>query len=149
MEKTTHCQVLVIDDMQEMQEMMSLLLSHERDDCVMYARGGLEGLEIAEHNPPQLIILDLMMPDLSGYQVFQRLQAMPRLRNVPVLLLTVLPPEMVYPKAQQLGIAGYVCKPFEFSDLLLARDTVLRGETYYPRERRRSTGPLDRTAHSG
>ena len=153
MEKPTNCQVLFIDDMREMEEMMSLLLRHERDDCVIYAHGGLEGLQLAAHHPPpQLIIMDLMMPDLSGYEVFKRLQADPALAHVPVILLTVMPPEMVYAEAQKLGIAGYVCKPFEFDELLLARDTVLRGETYYPREKRlttrKSTRPLDRKALS-
>jgi len=144
MDKSRNCQVLVIDDMPEMEEMLRLFLAHERDDCVLYARGGLEGLEMAEQNPPQLIILDLMMPDLHGYEVFKRLKVMPKLSNVPVLLLTVLPPQMVYPEAQRLGISGYVCKPFEFDELLLARDTVLRGEKYYPLPKHKSTGPLDR-----
>ena len=152
MEKSKNCQVLFIDDMREMEEMMSLLLGHERDDCVIYARGGLEGLELAAQHPPQLIIMDLMMPGLSGYEVFKRLQANPALAHVPVILLTVMPPEMVCAEAQKLGIAGYVCKPFEFEELLLARDTVLRGETYYPHEKRlttrKSTGPLDRMALS-
>jgi DNA-binding response OmpR family regulator len=129
--------------MRELEEMLKLFLSHQRDDCVIYARGGLEGLELAEQNPPQLIILDLMLPDLSGYDVFMRLQMIPKLKNVPVLLLTVLPPQMVYPEAQKLGIAGYVCKPFDFEELLLARDTLLRGETYYPLPKRK-TEPLDR-----
>ncbi len=143
METTKNCQVLVIDDMRELEEMLRLFLSHQRDDCVIYASGGLEGLELAEQNLPQLIILDLMLPDLSGYDVFMRLQMMPKLKDVPVLLLTVLPPQMVYPEAQKLGIAGYVCKPFDFEELLLARDTLLRGEKYYPLPKRK-TGPLDR-----
>ena len=124
--------ILVIDDMREMEEMMALLLAHQRDDQVAYAHGGLEGLAIAEQHPPELIILDLMMPDLPGYEVFRRLHANPVLRNVPVLLLTVMPPQMVYPKAKQLGIAGYICKPFEFDTLLTARDALLRGETFFP-----------------
>jgi len=145
MDKPRNCQVLVIDDMPEMEEMLRLFLAYERDDCVTYARGGLKGLEMAEHNPPQLIILDLMMPDLHGYEVFKRLKAMPKLSSVPVLLLTVLPAQLVYPEAQRLGISGYVCKPFEFEELLLARDTVLRGGKYFPFPRRK-TGPLDKAA---
>jgi DNA-binding response OmpR family regulator len=132
METSRGRKVLVIDDMREMEEMMGLLLAHERDDRVAFARGGLQGLAIAEQESPELIILDLMMPDLPGYEVFRRLQVNPALRNVPVLLLTVVPPQMVYPQAQQLGIAGYICKPFEFETLLAARDALLRGETYYP-----------------
>jgi len=132
MEIPRGCKVLVIDDMREMEEMMGLLLAHQRNDQVAYAHGGLEGLAIAEQHPPELIILDLMMPDLPGYEVFRRLHAQPALQNVPVLLLTVIPPQMVYPQAQELGIAGYMCKPFEFETLLTARDALLRGETYYP-----------------
>ena len=132
MDTPRSCKVLVIDDMREMEEMMGLLLSHERDDRVTFAHGGLEGVALAEQQPPELIILDLMMPDLPGYQVFQRLRSMPALQNVPVLLLTVVPPQMVYEEAKRLGIAGYVCKPFEFPTLLAARDALLRGETYYP-----------------
>jgi DNA-binding response OmpR family regulator len=124
--------VLVIDDMREMEEMMGLLLAHERDDRVAFAHGGLQGLTLAEQGSPELIILDLMMPDLPGYEVFRRLSVNPALSNVPVLLLTVLPPQMVYPEAQRLGIKGYICKPFEFETLLAARDALLRGETYYP-----------------
>ena len=126
------CRVLVIDDMREMEEMMCLLLAHERDDRVTFARNGQQALTLAEQDPPQLVILDLMMPDMNGYEVFRRLKAIPSLQNVPVILLTVLPSPMVYPEAQRLGVAGYICKPFEFQDLLAARDAVLKGETYYP-----------------
>lgn len=143
MEQKEKCRVLVIDDVPEIQEILTRLLGYERGDEVIYARGGLEGLELAAQNPPQLIILDLMMPDLHGYQVFERLKAMPGLGNIPVLLLTVLPPQLVYPEAQRLGISGYVCKPFEFQELLLARDMVLRGETYFPKPK---TGPIESAA---
>ncbi len=132
MNATRGCKVLVIDDVREMKELMGLLLAHERGDHVIYAHDGREGLAAAEKESPQLIILDLMMPDLNGYEVCRRLKAMPDLQNIPVLLLTVVPPQVVYPEAQQLGVAGYIRKPFELHELLMARDAVLRGETYYP-----------------
>ena len=142
MDHTQGCRVLVIDDMGEMEDMLCLLLAHERNDQVTFARGGIQGLAFAERKPPELVILDLMMPDLHGYEVFRRLKAMPTMQNVPVIILTVLPSQMVYPEAQRLGITGYLCKPFEFEDLLAARDAALRGETYYPSvpERRRRVG---------
>jgi DNA-binding response OmpR family regulator len=132
MDKTKGCKVLVIDDMPEMEDMMALFLSHECNDQVVFARGGREGLAVAERELPQLIILDLMMPDLPGFDVFQRFKEIPALQNIPVLLLTVLPPQIVYPKALSLGVAGYIGKPFEFKELLAARDALLRGETYLP-----------------
>jgi DNA-binding response OmpR family regulator len=132
MNETEGCKVLVIDDMPEMEDMIALFLTHERNDQVLFARGGREGLVVAERELPQLIILDLMMPDIPGFDVFQRFKEIPALQNIPVLLLTVLPPQIVYPKAQPLGAAGYICKPFEFRELLAARDALLRGETYFP-----------------
>ena len=117
MEQQGH-KVLVIDDVVEMGEMVKLLLTHERNDQVEYARGGYQGLAMAQLQRPDLIILDLMMPDLHGYEVFKQLQKMPELQNVPVLLLTVIPSRVVYPEAQQLGISGYLCKPFEIDELL-------------------------------
>ncbi len=129
---TTPCTVLVIDDVREMEELLELLLTHERHDRVIYAHSGREGLAIAAHERPQLIILDLMMPDMHGFEVCRRLKATPDLAQVPVLLLTVVPPEVVYSEAQSLGVAGYLCKPFELPELLAARDTVLKGESYYP-----------------
>ncbi len=132
METRQGCQVLVIDDMIEMEELLGLLLSHERNDSVIYAHGGHEGLAVAQQRLPQLIILDLMMPDLHGFEVCRRLKDTPGVRDIPVLVLTVVPPQLVYPEAQRLGAAGYLCKPFELEELLNARDALLRGGTYYP-----------------
>jgi len=144
MDETQGCRVLVIDDVGEMKDMMCWILAHERNDQVTFARGGEQGLALAEREPPQLIILDLMMPDVPGFEVFRRLKTMPALQNVPVILLTVLSSPKEYSEAKRLGIAGYVRKPFEFQDLVAARDAVLRGETYYPTvpERRRRADPL-------
>jgi len=130
--KERGCKVLVIDDVPEMEEMIKLLLTYERNDQVRFALSGNAGLAIAEQDPPDLIILDVMMPKMSGYEVCRRLKDTPTLRDIPVLFLTVVPPRMGYPETQRLGGAGYLCKPYQISEILEARDAVLRGETYYP-----------------
>ena len=130
--KERGCKVLVIDDVPEMEEMIKLLLTYERNDQVRFALSGNAGLAIAEQDPPDLIILDVMMPKMNGYEVCQRLKDTPTLRDIPVLFLTVVPPRMGYPETQRLGGAGYLCKPYQISEILEARDAVLRGETYYP-----------------
>ena len=126
------CKVLVIDDVPEMEEMIRLLLAYERNDQVRFALSGSAGLAIAEQDPPDLIILDVMMPKINGYEVCRRLKSTPVLRDIPVLFLTVVPPRLGYAETQRLGGAGYLCKPYQISDILAARDAVLRGETYYP-----------------
>ena len=128
----TGCKILVIDDVPEMEEMIRLLLAHERNDQVRFASSGNEGLAIAEQDPPDLIILDVMMPQINGYEVCRQLKNTPALRDIPVLFLTVVPPRMGYEETQRLGAAGYLCKPYQINDILAARDAVLRGETYYP-----------------
>jgi len=126
------CQILVIDDLPEMEDLLKLVLAYERQDIVRYAPGGKAGLAAAEQNPPDLIILDVMMPEFNGYDVCRQLKATPRLKNIPVLFLTVVPPRLGYDKTLELGGAGYICKPYGVNDILAARDAVLRGEIYFP-----------------
>ena len=126
------CKILVIDDVPEMEEMIRLLLAYERNDQVRFASSGSAGLAVAKQDPPDLIILDVMMPQINGYEVCRQLKDTPALRDIPVLFLTVVPPRMGYEETQRLGGAGYLCKPYQISDILAARDAVLRGETYYP-----------------
>jgi DNA-binding response OmpR family regulator len=112
--------------------MIRLLLTYERNDQVRFASNGNMGLAVAEQDPPDLIILDVMMPQINGYEVCRQLKDTPALRDIPVLFLTVVPPRMGYEETQRLGGAGYLCKPYKINEILEARDAVLRGETYYP-----------------
>ena len=130
--KERGCKVLVIDDVPEMEEMIRLLLTYERNDQVRFASSGDVGLAVAKQDPPDLIILDVMMPQINGYEVCRQLKDTPALRDIPILFLTVVSPRMGYEETQRLGGAGYLCKPYQISEILEARDAVLRGETYYP-----------------
>ncbi|MFQ6102353.1 MAG: response regulator transcription factor, partial [Anaerolineae bacterium] len=67
------CKVLVIDDEPEMGELIKLVLGRGRNDEVKCAVGGRQGLVVAEQDPQDLIILDIMMPDIHGYEVYERL----------------------------------------------------------------------------
>ena len=125
--------VLVIDDEPDFIKLISFILSEKVADGVIEATGGYEGLTAARENAPlDLIILDIMMPGLHGFEVYPRLRLIPGLEQVPILFIGTKPPELVYPKAQRLGASGYVIEPFSPNDLLKARDAALRGETYYP-----------------
>jgi two-component system, cell cycle response regulator len=130
MSETTGRRVLVIGEYME-PELMKHILSR-CNDTVEFASTPLQGLTMAEQDPPDLIITYLLMPELSGYEVCQRLKITPLLRNIPVLIIGGRQEKDVYPEAQRVGSAGYLCAPFGVQDLLAARDAALNGETYSP-----------------
>ncbi|MBX9771976.1 MAG: response regulator, partial [Candidatus Obscuribacterales bacterium] len=81
--------ILVIDDDQAIAELVKVnleLLGHQ----VATAADGIKGLALAQQNRPDLIVLDVMMPDLDGFTVCQRLRQNPVTQNIPVLMLTAL-----------------------------------------------------------
>ncbi len=123
--------VLVIDDVLEMESLLKLSLSRERNDQVTFVDSGPKGLTAAHQDRPHLIILDLAMPDVDGYQVLREFKNTPVLQTVPVLVISALDSYDVRRRVQQFGIQGYLGKPFGLQELLAARDAMLRGETFY------------------
>ncbi|NJL94620.1 MAG: response regulator transcription factor [Anaerolineae bacterium] len=113
--------ILVIDDDPAMTSLLKRGLSYE-GFATDTAATGSEGLAIARERPPDLIILDIMMPGLSGLEVLQRLRAVDE--RLPVILLTAkdAPADQVH--GLELGASDYVIKPFTF-EVLLARVRVL------------------------
>jgi CheY-like chemotaxis protein len=125
--------VLVIDDEPEMIKLIRLILSTRCGDEVINAVGGHEGIATAQANIPlDLIIIDIMMPKLDGYQAYPRIKSIPGLEQVPILFIAAMSADAVYPEAQRIGAAGYLVEPFSPDDLQKARDAALKGETYYP-----------------
>lgn len=111
--------VLVIDDTPDNLELMQALL---RDHYkVKGANHGARGLQIAASDtPPDLILLDVMMPDMDGYQVCKRLKADPRTRTIPVIFLTAKTEQEDEEMGFALGAVDYITKPIS-PPLLLAR----------------------------
>ncbi len=104
--------ILVVDDESSVLHMVRDVL--EDDDLhVLTARSALEALAVAGRDEPDLIITDLMMPEISGRVLRQRLQAQPRTAKIPVLLMTA-----AYQAQAPDEFAGIIAKPFEIDDLL-------------------------------
>lgn len=89
------------------------------------ALDGETALEMAEREPPDLILLDIMMPGLDGYEVLRRLKASPRTAEVPVIMLSALSELESKSKGFQLGAVDYLTKPFELEELLARVKTHL------------------------
>ena len=104
MEDTRSCRILAISDFDwKFGIRQRLDLGGYGDDELRFAASGLEGLAAAEQDPPDLIIYGLFTLDLDGYEFCRRLQWIPALQNVPVLLVGWISPKIVYPQAQRAG----------------------------------------------
>ena len=120
--------VLCIEDDAEMIDLIRLILERKGFE-VLEAVGGKEGLEVSRREMPDLILLDLMMPDVDGWEVFRQLRADEQLKDIPVIVVTA--------KAQSIDIVlglhiakvdGYVTKPFGPQELLKSVNKVLAME---------------------
>ena len=118
-------QVLVIDD--EPQIRRALKAGLERNDCgVLLAQNGEEGLDLAAMHSPDIVILDLAMPDLDGLEVCKQLREWSR---VPIIVLSVRDTEDDKIKALDLGADDYLTKPFGLRELLARMRAILRRVT--------------------
>ena len=115
--------ILIIEDEPGIQ--LSLKDEFESEGFDVYSAGdGLAGLEMTEQNPPDLIILDLMLPFLSGYQICKSLRRDGN--NVPIIMLTVKDQEVDKVLGLEYGADDYVTKPFSLRELLARVNALLR-----------------------
>lgn len=109
--------VLHIDDEVEILELVAEILKHPRLSF-LGALDGPTGLELAAEHRPDLIILDIMLPDMSGHEVYDRLRASPQTAGIPVIMLTAKgrPYEKIRASTIE-GLGGYIGKPFDVLEL--------------------------------
>lgn len=125
MTDTTLKRVLCIEDEAEMIDLIRLILGRCGFE-VKGANGGLEGLEMIRKEKPDLVLLDLMMPDLDGWEVYQQMKADEATRDIPVIVVTAKAQSI--DKVLGLHIAkvdDYIAKPFSPQELLASIDNVL------------------------
>ena len=106
--------VLVIDDDEHAREIMQRFLTDAGYEAVV-SSSGLEGLHLAEDIMPDLIILDVLMPDLDGWSVLQNLKGSPELADIPVVMMTMVDAEKV---GFSLGATDFLTKPLQRDRLL-------------------------------
>jgi signal transduction histidine kinase/CheY-like chemotaxis protein len=120
--------VLVVDDDEPTRKIIAFHLQSNGFD-VAQASCGEEALEVARERKPALITLDVMMPDISGYDVLQALRADPDLSETPVVLLSVLAGERHGSHALRVGANAYLSKPISASRLLGSVNRLLGGKS--------------------
>lgn len=105
--------ILIIDDEDRLRRVIQLTLKLTAGWEVLMASSGWEGLQIAETEHPDAILLDLMMPDMDGFATLVKLRENPVTANIPVILLTAKVQASDRPQFTRLGVSMVLVKPFD------------------------------------
>ncbi|MFD1796197.1 response regulator transcription factor [Paracoccus aurantiacus] len=118
--------VMVIEDEENIAIALDFLLTRDGHDHSRLATGAgaIEAVRVAQ---PDLVLLDVMLPEVSGYQIVQDLRADPMLKGVRVLMMTARGSAMERRKGLALGADGFIAKPFELAELRAEMARVLEG----------------------
>lgn len=120
--------ILVVDDDEHILRSLSQYLELEDFDVVS-ASSGPEALQLFEQEKPDLLVLDVMMPGMDGFQVLESLRQNPETAHVPVLMLTARDQHNDILKGYQMGATSYLVKPFNLDELVEAIREVFAGKT--------------------
>ncbi len=120
----TNC-VVCVEDEPEMIDLVRLILAKEGFEVVGVS-GGLDGLATIEQLQPDLVLLDLMMPDMDGWEVYRRMKANPVISNIPVIVVTAKAQSIDKVLGLQVAkVDDYITKPFGPAQLLKSVERVL------------------------
>lgn len=123
--QSNRAKILVVDDLLENLRLLSTLLLEEGYD-VRRAPDGAMALSNVPRFQPDLILLDIMMPEMNGYEVCAKLKADARTRDIPVIFLSALDLTFDKVKAFEVGAADYIIKPFHPAEVLARVKNQLR-----------------------
>jgi two-component system, OmpR family, phosphate regulon response regulator PhoB len=142
-------QVLIVDDEKDLVRLLEFNLQQAGFETAT-AYAGEQALEKVRHRVPDLVVLDVMLPDISGTEVCRQLKSSPRTRHVPVLMLTARTDEVDRVVGFEVGADDFVTKPFSVRELVLRIRAILRrGSGSEADEAREQVGPIrvDPAAH--
>ncbi len=109
--------ILVVDDERQIVKLVEINLRKAGYEVVA-AYDGVEALEKVESERPDMLVLDVMMPRMNGFDVLKRLQANPATENIPVIMLTAKAQDADIFAGWQSGVSSYLTKPFNPRELL-------------------------------
>jgi putative two-component system response regulator len=115
MKELSDCTVLVVDDTEANIDILMDILGEEYDVAV--AMDGESALEAVEEDPPDLILLDIMMPDIDGFEVCRRLKDNPDTASIPIIFLSALSEDEEKQKGLDLGAVDFMTKPFDPAEI--------------------------------
>jgi len=116
--------ILYIEDIEDNLTLVQKIIT-SRGHELLWANNAEKGLEMATSNQPDLILLDLGLPDSDGQTLSVWLRSEPTLENIPIIVLTAWPEEVARHTVDAYGLDGYLCKPFSLTELVQLVDTAL------------------------
>ncbi|MFB3885943.1 MAG: response regulator [Thermodesulfobacteriota bacterium] len=120
--------ILIVEDQAMIVDMLKMRLEANNYEVII-ATDGQDGLEKARQHHPSLIILDVMLPKMNGYQVCQLLKKDPRYSKIPIIISSGRTPEEIKKVGQEIGADAYVCKPYEAEVLLTKMNALIEGKS--------------------
>lgn len=128
MKQLSDCRVLLVDDAKANLDI--LVEGLKADHKLSLALNGETALQIAARNPPDLVLLDIMMPGLDGYEVCRRLRQMPETAEVPIMFLSSLEEVQNKMRGFEAGANDYLTKPFEMLEVKARVRSLLKAKAY-------------------
>lgn len=117
--------ILIVDDNEINRDICAMNLEH-MGVTLHFAENGIEGLKLAKEKRPDLILLDIMMPEMDGFEMLKRLKKDESLSHIPVLMLTAKSEIASVVKALEIGANDYLKKPFSEEEMVARVKTLLR-----------------------
>lgn len=118
--------VLIVDDNPQMVELLQAYLDQMDQVATVTAVDGEQALQLIQEDPPDLVLLDIMMPRLSGFEVCRRMKTDPATRQIPIIMVTALDELADIERGIELGADDYLVKPINRIELVSRVGTLLR-----------------------
>lgn len=119
--------VLIVDDSSTLREMIAGLLINAGMN-VVEAKDGVEAKEMIESNPPDLVVLDIVMPNMNGYELCRWIKNTPNTQTIPVVICSSKSEEFDRYWGMKQGADAYIAKPFRPNDMVDTVKQLLRGQ---------------------
>ena len=139
--------ILIVDDQEDNLQLLYGLLRSVKEFDILVASDGPSSLEVVEISPPDLILLDVMMPGLNGFEVCRRLKSAPATMHIPIIFMTALTETSSKVEGFSVGGVDYITKPFQQEEVLARIRTHLTIGRLQ-RELRNQNAQLDAFAHT-
>ena len=128
MKELSDCRVLIVDDAKANLDI--LVEGLKTDHKLSLALNGEMALQIAVRTPPDLVLLDIMMPGIDGYEVCRRMRQMPETAEVPIMFLSSLEEVQNKTRGFEVGANDYLTKPFEMLEVKARVKSLLKAKAY-------------------
>ncbi len=125
--QATKSTIMVVDDDPDLVDILRARLE-QREFNVMGVYSGSQALAGIEKQKPNLIVLDIMMPEMDGLEVLRRLKAAPETSSIPIILLTALDEDEDILTGSKMGSDHYITNPFKSAHLMTVIDHLLSGD---------------------